>query len=268
MCTVCGCHSAVKTRPEEAAGEPKHAHHYGLRDPQSRVDPEQSSQPISIEKDILSKNDRYAEANRRQFEDAGQLALNLVSSPGAGKTTLLVETLSRLKETFEVAVIEGDQETSADADRIRATGVPAVQINTGSGCHLDAHMVGHALKDLPTCTNGIVFIENVGNLVCPAAFDLGESAKVVILSTTEGDDKPLKYPDMFRAADLMVLSKTDLLPYVPFSAEAACANAKVINPELEILEVSATTGAGMAAWLNWIVTQATKTIATTGQQHA
>lgn len=268
MCTVCGCHATGKTGLEEAAEEPKHAHHYGVRDPNSRVDPEQSSQLISVEKSILSKNDRYAEANRAQFEAAGQLALNLVSSPGAGKTTLLVETLTRLKETFEVAVIEGDQETSADADRIRETGVPAVQINTGNGCHLDAHMVGHALEDLPACANGIIFIENVGNLVCPAAFDLGESAKVVILSTTEGDDKPLKYPDMFRAADLMLLSKIDLLEHVPFSVEASFANAKSVNPDLDILEVSAITGAGMAAWLNWIVTQATNTAAKTGLQHA
>ena len=171
--------------------------------------------------------------------------LNLVSSPGAGKTTLLVETIKALSGRYSIGVIEGDQETANDAERIRETGVSAVQINTGSGCHLDAHMVGHAVEDLPAMSKAILFVENVGNLVCPASFDLGESAKVVILSSTEGDDKPLKYPDMFAAAATMVLSKTDLLPYVDFNADKAIENALAINPDLNCIKVSSNTGEGM-----------------------
>jgi hydrogenase nickel incorporation protein HypB len=182
--------------------------------------------------------------------------LNLVSSPGAGKTTLLVETVRAIRDKVSVGVIEGDQETAYDADRIRATGVEAVQINTGRGCHLDAHMVGHALDDLPLMSGGVVFIENVGNLVCPAAFDLGEAAKVVILSVTEGDDKPLKYPDMFAAAGLMILSKIDLLDHVDFDPGKALERARRINPQLHCLRLSARDGSGMAQWLDWIVERA------------
>jgi hydrogenase nickel incorporation protein HypB len=199
------------------------------------------------------------------------LALNLVSSPGAGKTTLLVETVGALKASTPVAVIEGDQETANDAERIRATGVSAVQINTGRGCHLDAHMVGHALGDLTLSPGAVVFIENVGNLVCPAAFDLGEAAKVVILSVTEGDDKPLKYPDMFAAADLMILSKTDLLPHVDFDPEKALERARRINPRLECLRLSAKDGSGMASWLDWIAGRAAAVasdLAVGGDHHA
>jgi hydrogenase nickel incorporation protein HypB len=206
-----------------------------------------------IEQDILAKNRGFAEQNRVRLAAAGTLALNLVSSPGAGKTTLLVATISALKAATSVAVIEGDQETSNDADRIRATGVAAIQINTGRGCHLDAHMVGHALDDLPLDPGGILFIENVGNLVCPAGFDLGEAHKVAILSVTEGDDKPLKYPDVFAAADLMILSKIDLLPHVDFDVAACIGHAHAINPAIEVLQLSARTGAGMSGWLEWIV---------------
>ena len=174
---------------------------------------------VRIEKDILAKNDAYAGENRDRLREAGIFAINLVSSPGSGKTTLLVKTIELLKSRLPVAVIEGDQETSLDAERIRATGVPTVQINTGRGCHLDAHMVGHALESLPLKRNSILFIENVGNLVCPAGFDLGEAQKVAILSVTEGDDKPLKYPDAFAAASTMVLSKIDLLPHLDFDVE-------------------------------------------------
>ena len=180
------------------------------------------------------------------------LALNLVSSPGSGKTTLLVETLRALTGRHPVAVIEGDQQTRLDADRIAATGAPVVQLNTGKGCHLDAHQVGHALASLAMPAGGVLFIENVGNLVCPASFDLGEAHKVVVLSVTEGDDKPLKYPDMFRAADLCLITKSDLLPYVPFDAARAADNARLVHPGLECLTLSSTTHQGFDAWLAWL----------------
>ncbi|MBB6252112.1 hydrogenase nickel incorporation protein HypB [Nitrospirillum iridis] len=207
---------------------------------------------IQIEADILGKNNGYAAANRARFAEAGILALNLVSSPGSGKTTLLCRTLAMLAGEFPSAVIEGDQQTSADADRIRATGAPAIQINTGKGCHLDGHMVGHAVDHLDPADGSVLFIENVGNLVCPAAFDLGEAHKVAILSVTEGEDKPLKYPDMFAAADLVLINKTDLLPYLDFDVELAMANARKVNHKVRLLQVSARTGEGMVAWLDWI----------------
>ena len=184
--------------------------------------------------------------------ERGVLALNLLSSPGSGKTTLLVATIARLSGKHAVSVIEGDQQTSVDADRIRATGVRAVQINTGKGCHLDGHMVGHALEDLDPARGSLVFIENVGNLVCPAAFDLGEAHKVAILSVTEGEDKPLKYPDMFAAANLVLMNKTDLLPHLDFDIDAAIANTRHVNPRAAVLQVSAKTGAGLDAWIAWI----------------
>ena len=207
---------------------------------------------LQIEQDILAKNDEFAAANRQAFADRGIFALNLVSSPGAGKTTLLVRTIEALAGRVPVAVIEGDQQTSRDADRIRATGAPAVQVNTGKACHLDARMVAQAFASLPTIEGGLLFVENVGNLVCPAAFDLGEAHKVVILSVTEGDDKPLKYPDMFHAADLMLVNKVDLAPYVQFDAEAAIGYARRVRPGLPAMLVSATTGEGFAAWIAWL----------------
>jgi len=210
---------------------------------------------VQIEQDILAKNDQYAAANRQRLFDAAVLALNLVSSPGSGKTTLLTRTLTHLKAEMPLAVIEGDQETAFDAERIRATGVPALQINTGKGCHLDAHMVGQALDQLELPEGGMLFIENVGNLVCPAAFDLGEAAKVVILSVTEGADKPLKYPDMFHAARLLLINKIDLLPYVDFDLDEAIAHARRVNPGLEVLPLSATSGEGFDAWLGWLKTR-------------
>jgi len=210
------------------------------------------SRMVQIEQDILSKNNGYASENRQNFDDHGIFALNLVSSPGSGKTTLLVKTIERLKDKVAISVVEGDQQTSNDAERIRATGVPALQINTGKGCHLDGHMVGHALEKLKPADDSLFLIENVGNLVCPAAFDLGEHHKVAILSVTEGEDKPLKYPDMFRAADVMLLNKCDLLPYLEFDADLAEANARRVNPDLTIFRVSATSGDGMSAWLDWI----------------
>jgi hydrogenase nickel incorporation protein HypB len=221
---------------------PAHAHAPGLT--QERM--------VRIEQDILGKNNEYANSNREQFRRHGILALNLVSSPGSGKTSLLTATIERLKGRVPVSVIEGDQQTSNDAERIRATGAPAVQVNTGKGCHLDAHMVGHALEHLKLEARGLLLIENVGNLVCPSAFDLGEAHKVVILSVTEGEDKPLKYPDMFNASDLMILNKIDLLPYVDFDVERCIEYAHRVNPKLEVLQVSARTGEGMDSWLDWL----------------
>jgi len=207
---------------------------------------------ISIERDILSKNDAFAATNRARLLNAGVFALNLVSSPGSGKTSLLVRAITDLKDQWPIVVIEGDQQTSRDADRIRATGAPAVQINTGKGCHLDAHMVGHALDHLSLRSGSLLFVENVGNLVCPAAFDLGEAHKVVVLSVTEGEDKPLKYPDMFAAADLMLLNKADLLPHLDFDVSACLAAAHRVNPRMRSLTVSARTGEGLAAFYSWI----------------
>jgi hydrogenase nickel incorporation protein HypB len=211
-----------------------------------------ASRIVQIERDILDRNNAYAVLNRWLFADRGIFALNLVSSPGSGKTTLLVRTIEALQRRIAVSVIEGDQQTSLDADRIRATGAAAVQVNTGKGCHLDAHMVGHALSTLDPASGSLVLIENVGNLVCPAAFDLGEAHKVVILSATEGDDKPLKYPDMFHAADMMLINKVDLLPYVRFDVDAAIGYARRVRPGLAALRVSATSGEGFDAWIAWL----------------
>jgi hydrogenase nickel incorporation protein HypB len=209
---------------------------------------------IAVETDILAKNAVYAQGNRRVLRAMDSYAINLVSSPGSGKTTLLCKTIEALGDT-PLAVIEGDQQTSNDADRIRATGAPAIQINTGKGCHLDGHMVGQAMDQLRLKPNSFLFIENVGNLVCPAAFDLGEDAKVAILSITEGEDKPLKYPDMFTAARLAILNKVDLADACGADLDAYEANLKRVNPAIEILRVSARTGEGMPAWLDWLQAQ-------------
>jgi len=229
-----------------------HSHDYGTGPAGVHVPGLSQERIVRIERDILSKNDAHAAANRVRLAESGVFALNLVSSPGSGKTSLLVRAITDLADKIPLAVIEGDQQTSNDAARIRATGVTAIQINTGKGCHLDAHMVGHALDDLPLAAGGVLFIENVGNLVCPAAFDLGEAHKVVVLSVTEGEDKPLKYPDMFAAADLMLLNKSDLLPHLEFDVAACVANALRVNPRLKILVVSARTGEGLEAFLDWI----------------
>jgi hydrogenase nickel incorporation protein HypB len=207
---------------------------------------------VQVERDLLAANDSWARLNRDHFAATGTLCLNLVSSPGSGKTTLLVRTVAEIATRRPVSVIEGDQQTSNDADRIRATGVPAVQVNTGKGCHLEAPMVAKALEALPLAGGGVLFVENVGNLVCPALFDLGEAHKVAILSVTEGEDKPLKYPDMFRAADLVLLNKTDLLPFLDFDVDLCEANARRVNPSVEVLRVSARSGEGFDAWLAWI----------------
>lgn len=260
MCTVCGCgegethveshghhrhehgHDHNHSHTHDYGHGPAHAHAPGLS--QTRM--------VQIEQDILGKNDEYAAANRHWLRERGILALNLVSSPGSGKTTLLTRTISDLNRELALSVIEGDQQTSNDAQRIRATGVKAVQINTGKGCHLDGHMVGHALESLQPQPGGVVFIENVGNLVCPAAFDLGEASKVAILSVTEGEDKPIKYPDMFAAADLMLLNKIDLLPYIEFNVAQCMEYARRVNPGIEIIQLSASKGEGMRDWYAWL----------------
>lgn len=207
-----------------------------------------------MEEAVLAKNDAVARENRGFFESLGIAAFNFVSSPGAGKTALLVALIGGLKRT-RVLVIEGDQETSRDAERIRETGVPAIQINTGTGCHLDAGMVKGAIGELELTPGALLFIENVGNLVCPALFDLGEQAKVVVMSVTEGEDKPLKYPHMFRAARVLVLTKIDLLPYVECDLGRLVENARRINPQLRIFAVSARSGTGLPALADWLGSQ-------------
>ena len=226
--------------------------HYGQGPARAHAPGLSQARMVEIETDILSKNDRYAQTNRQRLAASGTLALNLVSSPGSGKTTLLCRTVQALKNRIPVSVIEGDQQTANDADRIRATGAPAVQVNTGKGCHLDAHMVGHAIDHLAPEPFGVLFIENVGNLVCPAAFDLGEADKVAILSVTEGEDKPLKYPDMFSAASLVLLNKVDLAPHCDVDLDLYEENARRVNPGVQIIRVSARTGEGMETWLDWL----------------
>jgi hydrogenase nickel incorporation protein HypB len=250
-----GGHSHVHADDALHADGHSHDHHHGHDHAHGHDGVHRHEMPsrlIAIEEDILSRNDAVAATNRAAFERDAVLALNLVSSPGSGKTTLLVETLKRLSGQLPLAVIEGDQETSDDADRIRATGVPAIQVNTGKGCHLDAAMVAAAWTRVTRPVDGILFIENVGNLVCPAGFDLGEAHKVVMCSVTEGEDKPLKYPDMFAAADLMLVTKTDLAPHCDVSVDGLIANARRVNPRIRAISLSARTGAGMESWLTWL----------------
>lgn len=226
--------------------------HYGKGEAEVHVAGVSQRQLLTLEMDILGNNNQLAAHNREHFIENRQLVLNLVSSPGSGKTTLLTETLMILKDQCACAVIEGDQQTSNDADRIRATAVPAIQVNTGKGCHLDAQMIHDAYHQLAINEPGFLFIENVGNLVCPASFDLGEASKIAILSVTEGEDKPLKYPNMFAAADLMIINKVDLLPYVDVNIDDCIANARKVNPTIQVIKLSAKTGEGMDAWFNWL----------------
>jgi hydrogenase nickel incorporation protein HypB len=207
---------------------------------------------LHLHEEILAKNNLFAERNRGWFDGRNVLALNLVSSPGSGKTTLLERTIRDLGSEIPFTVIEGDQATANDAERIRSTGCKVVQINTGTGCHLDASMVGRGVKQLDPPLGSVVLIENVGNLVCPALFDLGERAKVVVVSVTEGDDKPIKYPHMFRASELMLLNKIDLLPYVNFNVDRCMEYARQVNPRLRIISISATRGDGLAEWYDWL----------------
>lgn len=300
MCVVCGCadagNSGAGASPvrgpvpahDPGAGhahlpgdvhDPRHVHgdpqrgelHFGVGAARVSVPGMSQARTIRLEADILGANNRAAHGNRRHFAAHGVTVLNLVSSPGSGKTTLLCATIAALRAraaALSVSVIEGDQQTSLDADRIRATGAPAIQVNTGKGCHLDAAMVAQAFAQLHDQHHdshhdhhdhheqpggrSLLFIENVGNLVCPALWDLGEDAKVLILSVTEGEDKPLKYPDMFAASTLMLLNKIDLLPHLHFDVQRCIDMARRVNPAIEVIELSATSGAGMDAWLHWI----------------
>jgi hydrogenase nickel incorporation protein HypB len=267
MCVVCGCSEGGEAGAGAAVQvDPTHGDlHFGAGAARVSVPGLSQGRAIQLETDILGANNRVARRNRAHFAAHGVTALNLVSSPGSGKTTLLCATIEALKTrapALPVAVIEGDQQTSFDADRIRATGAPAIQVNTGRGCHLDAPMVAEAFHRLHVHdhnhghsddAHSLLFIENVGNLVCPALWDLGEAAKVAILSVTEGEDKPLKYPDMFAAARLMVLNKTDLLPHLRFDVERCIAMARRVNPAIQVLQLSATTGEGLGAWLDWLL---------------
>ncbi len=244
-------HAGDDVGPAPSGTDEGHRHDGG-RAPDGAVTTAAATETLTLEQEVLAQNDVGAARNRGWFEGRGILAVNLMSSPGSGKTTLLERTIADLAERREMAVVEGDQETLFDAERIRATGAKVVQINTGSGCHLDADMLARGLRVLEPTAGSIVLIENVGNLVCPALFDLGEAAKVVIMSVTEGADKPLKYPHMFRAADLVVLNKVDLLPYVDFDVERCIADARRLNPDVEVLPLSATTGEGLDAWYAWL----------------
>lgn len=237
MCGVCGCEASdllASTLVQPVQKEPRLIH---------------------LEKNLFEKNNFYAECNRARLNEEGILALNFVSSPGAGKTTLLVKTIEALQAKQVIKVVEGDQQSARDADKIRASGAPAVQINTGKGCHLEAQSVGKAFDELQLAPAEWVFIENVGNLVCPAEFDLGEHCKVVILSVTEGDDKALKYPHIFRAAKLLLISKIDLLPYVDFDLQACIAYARQVNPTIEILTLSSKSAEGLESWFDWLFYQ-------------
>lgn len=239
MCVTCGCGGDSHAHSHHHTSDHDHGHSHGKT-------------VVEVERDILQENNLLAARNRGYFEAKNILALNLVSSPGSGKTSLLERTLRDLNKELTCYVVEGDQQTTRDADRIHATGTKVTQINTGKGCHLDAHMILHALQGLKPQENSIFFIENVGNLVCPAMFDLGESERVVVISVTEGDDKPIKYPDMFHSATICVINKIDLLPYVPFSMEQVKNFAKQVNPNLQFIEVSCTTGEGLSAWYDWL----------------
>jgi hydrogenase nickel incorporation protein HypB len=235
MCDTCGC-------SETDDSQNHHNHHHPKK-------------LINLNVSILSENNRLAAINRKSFEEHNILSLNLVSSPGSGKTTILEKTIEALIPSRKIFVIEGDQQTLLDADRIEKAGAPAIQINTGSGCHLDAKMVGNAMQKLNTESGSILFIENVGNLVCPAMFDLGEFKRVVVISVTEGEDKPLKYPYMFKSSHLCLINKSDLLPYVDFDVEKAISYARSINPGLEFIVLSAKSGEGMQLWFDWLLRQ-------------
>jgi hydrogenase nickel incorporation protein HypB len=262
MCATCGCSDSSRPRltdletgqtialddPHEHSHAGDHNHHHD----HDHSHHSHQTATISLEAAVLAKNDRLAERNRGWLAGRDILALNLVSSPGSGKTTLLERTIRDLAGALPLSVIEGDQETLNDAERIRATGCRVVQINTGSGCHLDAAMVARGLEQLNPPSSSVVLIENVGNLVCPALFDLGERAKVVIVSVTEGDDKPLKYPHMFRAGSIVLLNKIDLLPYVPFDESRFVDHVHQVNPTLPVLRLSATRGDGLSDWYDWL----------------
>lgn len=262
MCETCGCgkpdefkihdrnHSHVHEHNHDHDHQHPHDHEHSHGHTHDHEHPH--TRTVDLNLDIMSENNRLAELNRRFFEGRKVLCLNLVSSPGSGKTTILEKSIAALRSEYKISVIEGDQQTILDANRIEKAGAPAIQINTGSGCHLDARMVESALKKLDVEANSILFIENVGNLVCPAMFDLGEHKRVVVISVTEGDDKPLKYPYMFQSSHLCIINKSDLLPYVDFNTDATIKYARSLNPDLEFILLSAKTGEGMELWYDWI----------------
>ena len=278
MCVTCGCGNAANVRidgehehvqadgtrvrhshhgHDRGHGQHSHDHdhahdHHSPAHSHAAYRKDAPAELVALETALLGKNQRVADRNRAAFASTGVVALNLMSSPGSGKTTLLVRTLRDLAGEVPMAVVEGDQETSADADRIRATGAAAVQINTGAGCHREADMLERAAAQLAPARGSVLFIENVGNLVCPALFDLGEKARIVVLSVTEGDDKPLKYPHMFRSAQLMVTTKMDLAPHVDFDVVRAEKNARSVNPTIQCLRVSGTRGDGLSDWYGWL----------------
>lgn len=276
MCGICGCsdgtvtvtkldddkgvsaHTHIHTHAHDHdhTHDHSHSHSHSHGHDHAHTHMHRGAETMELEAAILGKNDEMAAENREWLSARNITALNLVSSPGSGKTTLLERTLSSLKDQLEVSVIEGDQATLNDAERIRATGTTCVQVNTGTGCHLEANMIRKGLEELEPSEGSLLMIENVGNLVCPALFDLGERAKVLILSVTEGDDKPSKYPHMIAASDVLVINKIDLLPYVSFDVDAVIAAAREINPDIQVFQVSATTGEGMEAWFEWLLGQA------------
>lgn len=275
MCGICGCSEEVTT---QATSRQSLLNYIGHTQPRSGMallqpllpgqevpisgdttallsaagSPAESTRLIQVERSIQDKNNHFAKRNREYFQHNHIAVLNLLSSPGSGKTTLLVKTLTQLKQQIEMFVIEGDQQTQIDADRIRATGAAVLQVNTGKGCHLDAAQVGTACAALAPSPKSILFIENVGNLVCPAAFDLGEQVRVVMLSVTEGEDKPLKYPDIFETADIVLLNKCDLLPYLEFDRAQCLAAIEAVNPRAQVIWMSATSGLGLSQWYDFL----------------
>jgi len=258
MCATCGCDAEDVVKllmPGEKTHHHHHHHDHNGHHHHHHHDHhhhDHDHRVIDLEKDVLLKNSLMAERNRGYLQAKNILAINLVSSPGSGKTTLLEKTINKMKDEVSIMVVEGDQQTTNDADRIDATGAKVVQVNTGKGCHLDADMVQRAIMKLHPAENSILFIENVGNLVCPSMFDLGETKRVVIMSTTEGEDKPLKYPTMFETSDICIINKTDLMPYLDFDIEKAREYALRVNHHLTFFELSATKGDGMEAWCNWL----------------
>ena len=278
MCVTCGCsddentkithlqnaeveiiHSHTLTDGTVITHSHSHEHHtkQASEVDTQRIHTQQHGTTISLEQNILAKNNLIAARNRTWFNNRNILALNLMSSPGAGKTTLLTRTINDLKQQLTISVIEGDQETFNDAKKIQATGCQVIQVNTGTGCHLDATMIERGLQQLKPPDRSLVAIENVGNLVCPALFDLGENFKVTILSVTEGEDKPVKYPHIFRRSEVMIITKIDLLPYVQFNIESCIEYVRKVNPQIKIFQLSANTGTGLESWYNWIVKNTT-----------
>ncbi len=264
MCGICGCdqgHNHDHDLEQGSTHKHKHKHKHKHEHNHNHSHAEHEARLIHLEQDVMAQNQGYADNNRNYFQTHNILACNLVASPGSGKTSLLVKTLQLIKAKYSIHVIEGDQQTDHDAEKIRATGVKALQINTGKVCHLDAHQISHAVTELDLPSRSLLFIENIGNLVCPAMFDLGESFRVVILSVTEGDDKPIKYPDMFVKSDLMIINKMDLLDYVDFNMEKCIAYAKQIKPDIEIIQLSAKTNENINTWLDWLDKHMTKRLA-------